>query len=283
MNIRNRSISLAGAIAIALATGPVFAADDSTAVSDARLESRITTTYALSPYLRAHDLKVSVVDGEVTLTGTVEEDVNKDLAEQIAHGVAGVTDVDNQINVKADYRPMARTGERPYGATVDDASTSAAVRSKMSWSERSGKHAAKVSTVDGIVTLQGNAGSEEDKAYLTRLAQNTPGVRGVSNKMLVVEAHEPDSVTETIGEAIADGWITTKVKSTFMYSSNINSSDISVSTLGGVVTLTGSVASGPEHALAVELAQNVRGVKRVESDALQFVTIGEVSRAPSSL
>lgn len=55
-----------------------------------------------------------------------------------------------------------------------------------------------------------------------------------------------------------------------MYSSNINGSDIDVSTNNGIVTLTGKVASGSEQSLAVETAQNIRGVKSVTSKALTF-------------
>jgi hyperosmotically inducible periplasmic protein len=70
------------------------------------------------------------------------------------------------------------------------------------------------------------------------------------------------------GNDIADAWITTKVKSTFRYSSNVGGSDISVKTDGGVVPLTGKVESGAERALAIELAQNIRGVRSVESKGL---------------
>ena len=71
-----------------------------------------------------------------------------------------------------------------------------------------------------------------------------------------------------MGTDIADGWITTKVKSTFMYSSNVDGSDIAVSTSGGIVTLTGKLDSGVERAVAIELAGNVRGVKSVDSSSL---------------
>ena len=53
-----------------------------------------------------------------------------------------------------------------------------------------------------------------------------------------------------------------------MYSSNVNGSDIDVSTSAGVVTLKGKVDSGAERALAIELADNVRGVKSVRSEGL---------------
>jgi len=102
---------------------------------------------------------------------------------------------------------------------------------------------------------------------------NTRGVASVDNQ-LVVEGAKPTaaatvkSSAHEAGQDIADGWITTKVKSTFLYSSNVDGSDISVRTTGGIVTLSGKVASGAERALAIELARNVRGVKSVHSKGL---------------
>ncbi|MFD1692981.1 BON domain-containing protein [Azotobacter chroococcum] len=60
------------------------------------------------------------------------------------------------------------------------------------------------------------------------------------------------------------------MKSTLLYSSNVAGSDITVSTQGGIVTLSGKVHSGAERDLAVELAQNVRGVKSVDAKGLTF-------------
>lgn len=83
----------------------ILAATPEQQIIDARHESQIWTTYALSPYLRANNIKVSVVEGKATLTGTVEEEANKELAGAIAVGVDGIKDVDNKIDVKADYTP----------------------------------------------------------------------------------------------------------------------------------------------------------------------------------
>src|SRR4249919_2677778 len=99
MYTQSRKLLLASGIALAMAatSGATAASTASQDVTEARQESQIWTTYALSPYLRANDLKVSVHDGKATLTGKVEESVDKDLAKQIALGVPGVKDVDNQI------------------------------------------------------------------------------------------------------------------------------------------------------------------------------------------
>src|SRR3990167_6096468 len=130
-----RKLMIATGIALSIAAMSTAAiAGVSQDVTDARQEAQIWTTYTLSPFLRANNLSVSVHEGKATLTGKVDEDVNKDLAKQIALGVSGVKEVDNQIVVEADYVPPART-ERSYGDKVDDATITAAIKSKLLWSK----------------------------------------------------------------------------------------------------------------------------------------------------
>src|ERR1043165_5908857 len=98
---QSRNLILASAIAAAIIGSSAFAnAKPSQEVVEARQETQIWTTYALSPYLRANDLSVSVHEGKATLTGKVGEDVDKDLAKQIALGVDGIKPVDNKIDRK---------------------------------------------------------------------------------------------------------------------------------------------------------------------------------------
>jgi hyperosmotically inducible periplasmic protein len=243
-------------------------------IINARQEAQIWTTYALSPYLRATDLSVAVLDGKATLTGSVEDDVQKDLAGAIAAGVGGIKDVDNQIKVDADYKQPERTNTRGYGDVVDDATITAAVKSKLLWNKHTEGMDTKVETKDGKVELSGTVSSEQAKKQAEKLAKNTDGVRKVSNNLLVSDkTASGKSYAKDHGEkgsVIADSWITTKVKSMYMYSSNVTGADISVDTVKGVVTLTGKVDSGIEQALAIELAQNIRGVKSVSATQLTF-------------
>lgn len=275
-------LALASAIVLALASfsGAAFAGAPSQEVVEARQEAQIQTTYVLSPYLRASDLNVSVEDGTATLTGIVAEEVNSALAKQIALGVTGIEKVDNQIEVKADYAPPAtNSGERSFGEVVDDATITTTVKSKLLWSKSTEGMQMDVDTNLGKVTLNGAAENGAAKELAGRIALNTRGVESVDNR-LVVDASTPkpaperadaDSGNDTdTSQAVADSWITTKVKSTFMYSSNVESNDISASTDSGVVTLSGTVDSGAERELAIELAQNVRGVRSVDATALTF-------------
>ncbi len=275
-NIRNTLLTAGFALSLIAISTPSAADTATQDLTEARQETQIWTTYALSPHLRANDLKVSVDDGKATLTGTVDEDVSKDLAKQIAMGVDGVKSVDNQIVVQAGYTvpaPAAASG-RSYGQAIDDATMTAAVKSKLLWSQSTEGFATDVDTRNAQVTLKGTADSAAAKALAGRLAANTRGVGSVSNQLVVKAPAKPGkaatakSATQEAGKDVADGWITTKVKSTYLYSSNIDGSDIVVSTSGGIVTLSGKVDSGAERDLAVELAKNIRGVKSVQSTAL---------------
>lgn len=274
---RKNMIAASIALWIAAMSFATLAATDSQEagsqeLTEARQETQIWTTYALSPYLRANDLKVTVQDGKATLTGKVDEDVNKDLAKEIALGVSGIEEVDNQIEVQSDYVP-APAATRSYGELVDDASITAAVQSKLAWSKNSRGSVIEVSTNGGKVTLKGTAESAAAKERVGRMALNTRGVDSVSNE-LVVTPEKPDlvdqaeSTTEKVEIEISDTWITTKVKSTLLYSSNVRGSDVVVDTSDGVVTLSGRVGSGAERDHAIELTGNVRGVKSVNAKDL---------------
>jgi hyperosmotically inducible protein len=62
---------------------------------------------------------------------------------------------------------------------------------------------------------------------------------------------------------VTDGWITTKVTSSFVGVDALEDSDIDVDTNEHVVTLTGTVPSEAGRAEAVRIAKAVKGVTRV--------------------
>lgn len=272
MNSRIRKLILASAIGVALTIGSAVAANPSPSqdVLEARQEAQIWTTYMLSPYLRANDINVTVDAGKATLTGVVDEDVNRDLAKQIALGVSGIDSVDNQIVIREDYVPPTRTSSRSYADVVEDANVTTAVKSRLAWNAQTHGMDTQVSTLWGKVTLTGAAETSALKSLAGQITQNTRGVQSVDNQLRVDGRRAPraGATAASKSNALADGWITTKIKSTYMYSTNVNSSNIDVSTTDGIVTLKGKVASGAEQALAIELAKNTRGVKGVRTAGL---------------
>jgi len=67
--------------------------------SDERIKEDVNDRLS-EGYLDATDIEVSVMNAEVTLTGTVNSRSDKRRAEDIAESVAGVTNVENRIRVK---------------------------------------------------------------------------------------------------------------------------------------------------------------------------------------
>lgn len=271
----NTSRTLAFGIGLALT---VWAATSSAAtqtasaqeLNEARQESQIWTAFSLNPYLRANDLKVSVRSGKAVLTGRVEEGIAKELAGQIALGVNGIAEVDNQILVQADLEGPTPPADRTFGVAVEDATITATIKSRLLWSKYADGLTTDVDTNRGRVTLHGTADSAVARDLAEHLALNTLGVQSVDNRLEVRPGatSSVEDVARAAQREVSDTWITTKVKSTLLYSSNVSGSAIKVSTTGGVVTLSGKVGSAAERTLAIELALHVRGVKSVTASGL---------------
>ena len=68
------------------------------------------------------------------------------------------------------------------------------------------------------------------------------------------------------GVAIDDTEITTKIKAAILAESGLKTLQISVDTVKGVVTLSGSVDTSPHSDMAQALASAVSGVSRVRND-----------------
>jgi hyperosmotically inducible periplasmic protein len=293
-------------LVIALALTPVMAGQNKTSetgkpdktvtqdIQNARKEAQLWTTYAMNDSLSAFDIDVEVNGSQAVLSGTVESDIEKDLAEQIALGVEGIGKVDNRLKVDANYAPQktAAGSERDFGTTVQDATTTAKVKSKLLWNDRTDGLDIDVDTHNGKVTLTGTADTQASKDFAARVARNTDGVRSVDNKLKVgggtavsasvsagstsasATAGSTGSASMAASSSAAnrpDPWITAKVKSTLVFSRNVDGLDIDVDTRNGVVKLSGEVDSAAEKDLAVSLAREIVGVKKVDGAGLKVV------------
>ena len=76
-------------------------------------------------------------------------------------------------------------------------------------------------------------------------------------------ANKSKQVVSATGEAITDGWITTKVKAKFADDKLLKDSKIDIETSERVVTLKGTVASEDVRKSAVTIAGGTEGVVRV--------------------
>jgi osmotically-inducible protein OsmY len=276
-----RTLALAGTISLALgAITTGMAAEQQypdtmkEQVADARRETQILTGFAMNPHLRGFDLVVTVDGNKAILDGHVEDGFAKELADQIAMDADGIKHVDNRILIDANYiRPTPANSERSFSEKVGDATISASIKSKLLWNSRTDGLDLHVDTNNGKVTLTGNAGSTVEKSLAERIARETDGVVGINNQISLSDRPATSVKAKVVDvqadKPIADLWITSKVKSSLMYTRGVDSFDITVTTLDGVVSLNGVVDSRAERELAMRVAQDVRGVKRVDAIGLR--------------
>lgn len=273
-----KKLALATATVTALSLNPLLASaaqgDLPTQLAEARQEGSIWTAFALNKHLSPFKIDVSVDQGTALLKGKVENEVDRELAERIALDIKGIDKVDNQLEI--DAQVAAEPGAKASMAQrFEDATLTATVKSKLLWSSVTGALNIDVDAQDGVITLKGRAQSPEAKEVAGNLATNTDGVMSVNNLISISAA---DSIASRVDpqvnnpiEDLSDAWITSKVKSSLIYSKNLDGINIKVDTKSGLVSLNGVVANFAEKELAVEIAKNIRGVKGVNADALKVM------------
>ena len=217
---------------------------------DDRIVSTAWRSYVFKTYLRDDDIKIQSTDGDVTLTGTVSEESHKTLAQETLAGLPGVESVDNSLEVK---------GERL--AESSDAWLRMKVKTILFLHHSLSDSKTEVNVNDGIVTLQGEATNQAQKELTTEYAKDVEGVKDVKNEMTVTKKRK----AQTVGQKIDDASITAQVKMALLYHRSTSALNTKVETKRGVVTLHGKAGNAAELTLATKLANDVKGVKRVEN------------------
>ena len=113
---------------------------------------------------------------------------------------------------------------------------------------------------NGHVTLTGKVESSVDKALAAELIKSLDGVKGVENKLTVM--NENESTSEVV-KTLTDSKVATVVKTRLLFSTDVSGTQINVDVADGVVTLQGEVASDAERQLALTIAKNTDDVKKV--------------------
>jgi hypothetical protein len=81
--------------------------------SDERIREDVCEHLTHHPYVDASDIEVTVRDGEVTLSGTVDARIVKRAAEEVCDHVCGVTDVHNHLRVRPPQEAGTSAGTGP--------------------------------------------------------------------------------------------------------------------------------------------------------------------------
>lgn len=237
---------MVAALALLVISVPVFAAN-----TDSRIESSARQSYVFKTYLQGDDIKIQSKDGAVTLTGMVNEDSHKSLAQDTVNGLPGVKSVDNRLEVKG-TPPTANS----------DAWLVTKVKTTLLFHRSVSTAKTEVDVKDGIVTLRGTADNQAQKDLTTEYAKDVEGVKEVNNEITVKKNLKSK---RTAGEKIDDASVTAQVKMTLLYHRSTSALNTKVETKRGVVTLSGKANSVAEFNLATKLVTDVRGVNSVKN------------------
>ncbi len=151
-------------------------------------------------------------------------------------------------------KPAASTS---VGNEIDDTVVTTKVKSALLADPDIKSFDLKVETRKGAVQLSGFVDSQGQIDRALAATRGVEGVRSVENAISV------KSGNETVGNAVDDGIITTKVKSALLADPGVKSFDIAVVTRKGEVQLSGYVNSQAQIDQAVAIARKVEGVANV--------------------
>jgi osmotically-inducible protein OsmY len=167
----------------------------------------------------------------------------------------------------------AREGARAFGAEaretlteagreLRDAKVSASVKTALGLNRTLRQHSIDVSTENGVVTLSGRVGSEEERARAESVAAAVPDVRQVVNRIRV--GGVPASSTgRSLGERFDDEKIEVAVRLALSLNKGLDGTDVTVQAYRGEVTLAGEVATEAQRQQALQIARDTSSVSRV--------------------
>ena len=232
-------------VALLVISAPLLASE-----TDDRIESSVKKSYVFTTYLKDDAVKAESKDGAVTLSGTVNQDSHKGLAQETVANLPEVKSVDNRLELK---------GKRP--AENSNEWIALQLNSELAFHRNVSVHNTDVYVEEGIVTLRGEAASEAQKELTTQYAKDIEGVKEVRNEMAVVKV--PKKPEQTLEGKMDDASITAQVKITLLIHRSTSMLKTKVETKDGVVTLSGLAKNGAEKELVTQLVSDIHGVNSV--------------------
>ncbi len=221
--------------------------------SDTEIAAEVERAIATDVWLHPNTIKTSVHDGTVTLSGIVGSSAQYDRANELAW-TAGVKSVHSEGLMVDPWSKSPSLRSNMAGA-ADDPLLKQAVMDALLFDPRVSSFNAQVDVKNGIVTLTGKVDNLKSKRAAEQDAKNTWGVWSVMNLLKIRPFKEVTD--DKLGQNVAAALLRDPVVSNF---------EIQVKARNGLLSLTGTVDSIYEKALADDIASRANGVVGVRNN-----------------
>lgn len=209
-------------------------------MNDRDLRQNIIDELEFEPSISATHIGVAVENGVVTLTGHVENYVQKIAAERAIRRVKGVKAIAQEIEVRFPDQPKREDDEIAQRAL-----------SILKWSVQVPEDAIQIEVQKGWITLTGAVEWQYQRLAAEAAVRRLSGVRGVSN---LIE----------IKPRVAAADITRKIMESLKRNAQLEADSIRVTVDKDKVILEGKVKAWYERNLAEQAAWSAPGVKEVD-------------------
>ncbi|MAI65882.1 MAG: transporter [Alteromonas sp.] len=162
---------------------------------DAWIDGKAEATLLFNGNLDSFDINTDVKNGDVILTGKVENSVDKKLAEELVANIDGVMSVDNKLTVIEDRDMDSMTskmsddmeeGYEEGASELTDAKIATVVKTRLLMDTDISGFDIDVDVENGVVTLTGTVDSDAEEDLAIEIAKNASDVKDVENNLTVV-------------------------------------------------------------------------------------------------
>ncbi|GFD67815.1 BON domain-containing protein [Alteromonas sp. KUL106] len=159
---------------------------------DAWIDGKAEATLLFNGNLDSFDINTDVKDGNVVLTGKVDNSVDKKLAEELVANIDGVMSVDNKLTIVSD-NDMESDVSDDMEETVDegtseltDAKIATVIKTRLLMDTDISGFDIDVDVENGVVMLTGDVDSDAERDLAVEIAKNASDVKEVKSELRVV-------------------------------------------------------------------------------------------------
>ena len=159
---------------------------------DAWIDGKAEATLLFNGNLDSFDINTDVKNGNVILTGKVENSVDKKLAEELIANIDGVKSVDNKLTIVANNESDSSVSddmESTYDkgtSELTDAKIATVIKTRLLMDTDISGFDIDVDVEDGNVTLTGEVDSDAERDLVIEIAKNASDVKDVEDNLRIV-------------------------------------------------------------------------------------------------